>query len=253
MLWDDLCARVLHVPDAGVRLDRAIVRAVPAQVVDELDVSLGLVRRTTRRSTTRPRRRPADREADRLTAGFAVGAVEPGRAGRRPGARRPRAWSGLTSPDPLRFTQGELRDALAARRSRPSAQPGARAGHRHVPGRRPVPPGGRPLDPRALGRPGRHPGHAQQADRDAHPVLRSGGGAGRPIVAVWVYQDNSLVTSYLDFQSSDRYILWHAPNAQQFNFDDPADLNHMLFNLGLEALDQLDKVLTKRYRPRNPV
>jgi hypothetical protein len=37
-LWDNLCARLLHIPDAGVRLDRAIRAAVPAQVVEKLDL-----------------------------------------------------------------------------------------------------------------------------------------------------------------------------------------------------------------------
>ena len=85
------------------------------------------------------------------------------------------------------------------------------------------------------------------------PSLRLGGSSSRPIIAIWVYQDASLVTAYLDFQHAERFILWHAPNSQQFNYEDPADLNHMLNNLGLEALDQLDRVLSKRYRPRNPV
>ena len=57
---------------------------------------------------------------------------------------------------------------------------------------------------------------------------------------------------YLDFKGIEQYILWHAPNAQQFNFDDPADLNHMLFNLGLEVPDQLDRVLSKKFRPQEP-
>ena len=56
---------------------------------------------------------------------------------------------------------------------------------------------------------------------------------------------------YLDFKSDEKYILWHAPNAQPFNFDDPADLNHMLFNLGMEVPDQLDRVLTKKFRPQD--
>src|SRR5207237_10933248 len=42
-VWDYLCARVLHVPDAGVVLDRALDRAVPAPLFAQLDDSLDLM------------------------------------------------------------------------------------------------------------------------------------------------------------------------------------------------------------------
>ncbi|MFO0952191.1 MAG: hypothetical protein U0835_13785 [Isosphaeraceae bacterium] len=58
---------------------------------------------------------------------------------------------------------------------------------------------------------------------------------------------------HLDFKGYEKYIIWHAPNAQQFNYDDPADLNHMLFTLGMEVPDQLDRVLSKRFRPSGRV
>src|SRR5262249_27061155 len=39
-LWDNFCARLLRVPDAGVRVDRAFDKAVPAQVVEQLDAEI---------------------------------------------------------------------------------------------------------------------------------------------------------------------------------------------------------------------
>jgi hypothetical protein len=48
----------------------------------------------------------------------------------------------------------------------------------------------------------------------------------------------------------ERYVLWHAPRGHQLNFDEAGDLNHELFTLGMEIPDQLDKVLTRGFRPR---
>ena len=47
--------------------------------------------------------------------------------------------------------------------------------------------------------------------------------------------------------------LWNAITSQQHNFDDAGSLNHQLFKLGLEVPDSLDRVLSKSYRPKNPV
>jgi eukaryotic-like serine/threonine-protein kinase len=84
------------------------------------------------------------------------------------------------------------------------------------------------------------------------PSIRAGGSSGKPVIAVWVYQDGSVAIVYLDFKNIERYILWHAPNAQQFNYVDAGELNHMLYNLGMELPEQLDQVLSKRFRPRSP-
>jgi eukaryotic-like serine/threonine-protein kinase len=84
------------------------------------------------------------------------------------------------------------------------------------------------------------------------PSIRAGGSSGKQVIAVWIYQDASVAIVYLDFKAVERYILWHAPNAQQFNYDDPGELSHMLLNLGMEVPDQLGEVLSKRFRPRSP-
>jgi serine/threonine-protein kinase len=72
-------------------------------------------------------------------------------------------------------------------------------------------------------------------------------------LAVWAYQDNSLVLVHLDFRGIERYILWHAPSGRQSNYDSAAELNHDLLKLGLESPDQLDRVLSKSFLPRNRV
>ena len=42
-IWDYLSGKILHVADAGVQLDRAIDRVVPAPLVAELEESLNLM------------------------------------------------------------------------------------------------------------------------------------------------------------------------------------------------------------------
>jgi eukaryotic-like serine/threonine-protein kinase len=48
-------------------------------------------------------------------------------------------------------------------------------------------------------------------------------------------------------------VLWHAPKSHQLNFDEAGDLNHELFTLGMEVPDQIDKVLSRSFKPQEPV
>ena len=60
----------------------------------------------------------------------------------------------------------------------------------------------------------------------------------------------------LDFTpnlNAQRFMLWDASTNQQTNFDSAADLNHTLYQVGLEAPDGLDRALSKGFRPKNPV
>ena len=53
-----------------------------------------------------------------------------------------------------------------------------------------------------------------------------------------------MVVVHLDFQYKERYILWHAPDAHQFNFDYDEELRDRLSTLNLEVPDQLDRILS---------
>ena len=64
------------------------------------------------------------------------------------------------------------------------------------------------------------------------PTVRTKGSANKPLLAVWVYEDNSLAIVHLDFMNTERFVLWHAPRGHQLNFDDAADLNHELYHAG---------------------
>jgi serine/threonine-protein kinase len=162
----------------------------------------------------------------------------------------------LADPNPLRYTQGELhelwKEALTApqqAQARPGAKPPT---HRHVP----VGPYRLTVIPSIRGRAAGQiaiQGMVQKQIELTTPTVRTKGSAGKPLVAIWVYRDNSLVIAHLDFMGSERFVLWHAPRSHHLNYDDPAELNHELFSLGMEAPDQLDKVLTRSFRPRKTV
>lgn len=250
-LWDQLCVRFLHIPDAGVRLDRAFEKAVPARVVEELDAELDAFEDEPDLDAEL---RPSDSQsvrADRLSDGMGHSKVNLEALIDDVGPRS-KGLVGLATPDPHRFTLGELRElwqeAIAAMRSPKTAK----AGHRHVP----VGPYRLTVIPSVRGRSAAQVAIQGMPNKQIEmltPSIRTGGSAGKPIVAVWNYQDGSLAIAYLDFKGGTCYILWHATHGQQFNFDDAGALNHMLYSLGMEVPDQLDRALSKRFRPRNPV
>ena len=256
-VWDYLCARVLHVPDAGVQLDRALHRNVPAPLVAQLDDSLDLLVESPRLDDDAEDPFAAADEADRLTASMTGSQVSLAEiAAESAGSDKGKGIVRLVEPDPLRFVQGELHElwkeaitALQQGQARPGAKP---ATHRHVP----IGPYRLAVIPSIRGRAAGQiaiQGMAQKQIEFTTPTVRTKGSAGKPLLAIWVYDDNSLVIAHLDFINTDRYVLWHAPKSHQINFDDPAELNHELLSLGMEVPDQLDKVLSRRFKPKKTV
>ena len=256
---DYVSEKVLRVPDAGVVLDRALVRSVPAPLVARLDDSLDLLDESPRLEDDEADPFAPRDEADRLAASIPVDGSRVNLAELAADVGdddRDRDVVRLADPDPLRYTQGELhelwKEALAAlqqAQARPGAKPPT---HRHVP----VGPYRLTVIPSIRGRAAGQiaiQGMAQKQIELTTPTVRTRGSAGKPLVAVWLYRDNSLVIAHLDFMGSERYVLWHAPRSHQLNYDDPADLNHELFSLGMEIPDQLNKVLTRSFRPRKTV
>jgi serine/threonine-protein kinase len=161
----------------------------------------------------------------------------------------------LVDPDPVRFLQGQLHElwkqAIAALQAQ--ARPG--------PPNQPRPGAGAhlPVGPyrvvviaslrgRSAGQVAIQ-GMANKQVEISTPALRTAGSSSKPILAIWVYRDNSLVLTHLDFQGTQRYVLWHAPRAHQLKFDDPDELSNELETLGMELPDQLDTALSRRFRP----
>ncbi len=240
--WDAVCERI-HLPDAGVRMDRAFHVAVPEPVVAHLDLALD-----------------SFEEDPSLTEGQPVAVSTSGlHAHVSPASfhdleiedEGPRDLIRQTSPDPVRLTLGDLRgiwqEAIAALRSgAPPTQ------QRHM-----------PLGPyrvtvvasirsRSAGQVAIQ-GMVNKQIELLVPSFTGSGSDTRPILAAWLYQNQSLVISYIDNLGSTRYVLWDTSTNHQTNFAEAADLNHSLFQIGLEAPDQLDRALSKRFRPRNPV
>src|SRR5262249_30018692 len=157
----------------------------------------------------------------------------------------------LATPDPVRLTLGELRtlwhEGLAALKAGAAGKGG-----------RNIPFGPYRIAVVASIRSRAAGTVAIQGMPNKHVELLvrsfTGGGSNAKVVAaIWRYENNSLAVAYLDHMNDTRYICWDAATSQQHNFDGPDDLNHMLYQLGLEAPDQLDRALTKRFRPKNPV
>ncbi len=256
-IWDYLSGR-LRMPAAGVGLDRALDYAVPAPLVAQLDESLVMFDENPRLDDENadPFARDAPEETDRLTAvlsGSRVSIVELAAESAPP--ERAKNVLPLVDLDPLRFSQGELhelwKEGLAALQGQMQTRPGAKpAGHRPVP----VGPYRLVVIPSIRGRAAGQiaiQGMPNKQIELTTPAIRTKGSSSKPLVAIWVYRDNSLVIAHLDFVGSTRFVFWHAPRSHQLNFEDPAELNHELYGLGMEVPDQVDRALTRSFKPRS--
>jgi hypothetical protein len=70
--------------------------------------------------------------------------------------------------------------------------------------------------------------------------------ASRTAIAIWIYQDSSTAVAHLDFQAKERYILWDARDALQFNYGSVEELRIRLSTMNLEIPDRLDRILSKK-------
>ncbi len=251
VLWNYIWGKMLHLPDAGVVLDRALARAVPAPLVEQLDESLELMieQPPIDDGGVDPfEKGPEESEPTGRTL-----TINPDKLAEIADEAAPERETGLVpliDPEPLRFTQGELhelwKEAVQALQSQGVPRPGSRpASHRNVP----VGPYRLVVVPSIRGRAAGQvvfQGMRNKQIELTTPPIRTKGSSGKPLIAVWIYAENSLVIAHLDFMNDDRFILWHAPRAHQLNFTDPADLNHELFTLGLEVPDSLSRALARR-------
>jgi serine/threonine-protein kinase len=245
-IWDRLCGN-LHIPDAGNRMDRAIERSVPEQVAEQLDVSLHAFVEDPELEDEEPA------EATVAEASRPSMAINPASFQDLGDDRPSRGFVRLAQAEPVRFTLGELRtlwqEGIAAMRN---PDPKARAAQRTLPigpYRLAVVPS---IRSRAAGQLAIRGMPNKQVEM-LIPPFTGGGSNSKPVVAAWPFANNSLAVTYLDHLGNQRFIFWDATTNQQTNFDDAAHLNHTLYQLGLEAPDALDRVLSKGYRPRNPV
>jgi hypothetical protein len=254
-VWDYVCGR-LHVPDAGVVLDRALYRSVPPSVFAQLSDELNLFADNPRLDDedADPFAPAAPDQADSLAISLNNSRLSMAELTESIKPDRENGLLPLVDPDPLRFFQGQLhelwKEALAVLQRQSQTRPGAKPpSHRHVP----VGPYRLTVIPSLRGRAAGQVAIQGMANKQIElltPPIRTKGSATKPILAVWVYEDNSLAIIHLDFMNTERYVLWHAPRAHQLNFDEAGDLNHELYTLGMEIPNQLDKVLTRRFKPQ---
>ncbi|WZO95929.1 serine/threonine-protein kinase [Isosphaeraceae bacterium EP7] len=235
----------LHLAAPGARLDRAIVASVPQRVAEELDVSAGGFADEPEigEVAATPAGPDAAEAAGRLVANPALLGALAGEVLEERGTTR------LAGVDPIRVTLGELR-ALFREAVDSLSQAKNAGGHRLVP----IGPYRLAVVPSLRGRSAGQVAiqgmpNAKQVEM-LTPSLRSGGKSSKPVVAAWPYVDGSLVVAYNDFRNDPRYILWHAPGQHQSNYDSAASLNSALLQLNLESPDQLDRALSRWFRPR---
>ena len=247
-IWDYVVGKLLHVPVPGVRLDRMMVIAIPLEVAEQLDLDLFDVRGRPPAST-RTRRAPP--RPGRLSSGVRFTSEARSPESEPPSddddAPRVKVMVPLSPADPFLFTQNILRNLWeGAMDAQDNSTRPQLASPDHP--RRAV---------RARGHPD-GPGPSRSAVRAVLQGMQQGkqieiftpsalarDSASRTVIAIWIYQDASMAVVHLDFQYKERYILWHAPDAHQFNFDYLEELRHRLSTVNLEVPDQLERVLAK--------
>jgi len=252
VVWDAVAGRLFPGIDAGRTLDRLLSRTVPAQVVAQIDDSVNLLAKLSPVESEDDDEPAAIDEADRLTASLADGGVHLDELADEAQAADSNIIA-LRSPQPLRFLHGQLQELwLEAQRLLAAQARGGPATKKSPPSRF-LAVGPYRLFVMASAR-GRAAGQlaihvmANKQIELTTPSFRGSSSAERAILAVWTYQDNSLVLAHVDFQGAERYVLWHAPRAHQEKFDNPADLYYELEALSMELPQQLDLALSRRYR-----
>ena len=249
--WDAVC-EALRLPDAGVKLDKAIQKVVPAKVVEELDQSLGRFEEDPDLDFDPPAAAEVDAEGDSDARRVSV-TLNAQTFAELASDRHTRGEDvvHLAQLDPIRLTMADLRE-LWEEAINALKNPAAKGGHRIVP----IGPYRLAVVPSVRGKSAGQiaiQGMRHKQVEMLIPSLRLASNPARAILAVWPYEDDSLAIAYLDYKNTERFISWHAPTNQQENYDDAASLNSALLQLNLESPDQLDRVLSKRYRPSNPV
>jgi serine/threonine-protein kinase len=257
-LWDFLVGKLLRVPLAGIRLDRMMIIAIPLEVAEQLDEDLFAFTDDPRLDEDEPS--PSESwETDQDQASPSGSRAT---AKRRPfyvGGRIPReelpedddsprvkVRVPLDPADPFLFTQDVLRNLWEEAMDAQDNSPRPVVLHRTIP----VGPYELAVIPTGRGRSAVRSvlqGMPQGKQIEIFtPSDLARDPAARTVIAIWVYQDASTAVVHRDFQNKERYILWHAPDAHQFNYDSVEELRIRLSVMNLEIPDRLDRILPKK-------
>ena len=246
-VWDAVFGSLLHIGDAGVKMDRAIRLSVPYEVMKELDVSIDKIIDDPI-IEFEPPPEPAPQEPEGLglkghisAASFHDLEVD----------QPTRGFVRLINPDPLQKTVGDLREMWKeASNSLRSGGHSLSLGHIALGIYRLV------VVPSVRSRSAGQLAIQGMVNKQVEmlvPPFTSGGPASKVLVAVWMYTNNSLAITYCDNLNNQKFIIWDAGSAQQTNCDDGATFNSHLYAIGLEAPEGVDRALTKLIQPKNPV
>jgi eukaryotic-like serine/threonine-protein kinase len=258
-LWDYVVGKLLHIPVRGVRLDRMMVRAIPWEVAEQLDEDLfafvddpGLDEDEASPSedlgTADDEASPSESRGPAKRRPFYVGGRIPREELPDDGdAPRVKVRVPLSAVGPFLFNQNFLRNLWEEAMDAQDHSPRPRVLHRTI-----------PVGPYELAVIPTGRGHSavravlqgmQQGTKQIEiftPSACARDSVSRTMIAIWIYQDASAVVVHLDFQNKERYILWHAPDAQQFNYDSVEELRIRLSTMNLEIPDRLDRILSKK-------
>ena len=242
-IWDYLVGTLLHVPVPGVRLDRMMVIAVPLEVAEQLAKDLFPFVDDPQLDEDEPipsESRKTD-EPRPIYVGSTIPREEPSTDDDSP---RFKVLVPLAPADPFLFTQNVLRDLWEGAMDAQDNYARPVLLHRTLPvGQYEL-----AVIPTARGRSSvRAILKGMQQGKQIEiftPIARESDSASRTVIAIWIYQDASMAVVHLDFHYKERFILWHAPDAQQFNFDYYEELRQRLSTLNLQVPDQLDRILS---------
>jgi eukaryotic-like serine/threonine-protein kinase len=246
-LWDYVAGKLLRVPVPGVRLDRMMLIAIPVEVAEQLDLDLSAFVEDPR--IDQDEASPSGSQATIERRPFYVGGIIPREE--RPSdddAPRFQVKVPLSPPEPFLFTQNVLRDLWEG------AMDGQEISARPPLVHRTIPVGQYKLAviPTVRGRSAESVRAVLQGMQQGKqieiftPSARARDSVSRTVIAIWIYHDTSMAVVHVDYQYKERYILWHAPDAQQFNFDYVEELRHRLSTVNLEVPGQLDRVLSTK-------
>ena len=255
-LWDYVVGTLLHVPLAGVRLDRMMVIAIPFEVAEQLDEDLVPFVHDTHLEEDEPSPSTDSQVTaeNRATDGrrpFYVGATMPrDKPPTDDDAPRVKVMVPLSPSDPFLFNQSILRNLWEGAIDAQEHSPQPRVLHRTFP----VGPYELAVIPTGRGRSASvvravlqgMQQRGKQIEIFTPAALAKGDSASQTVIAIWIYRDASMAVVHLDSQYKERYILWHAPDAHQFNYDYVEELRLSLSTLSLEVPNQLNPVLCEK-------
>jgi len=251
-IWDYVVGKLLRVPVAGVRLDRMMIIAIPLEVAEQLDLDLStfvdepeLDEEATETSSAEI---PTTKERRPIYFGGVIPREEPPADDDAPPVK---VMVPLAEAEPIQFTQDTLRNLWEEAVTAQGDSTRLHAPHRTIP----VGPYELAVVPTGGGRSGLRAGSAvravlqgmQQRGKQIEiftPSALARISGSRVVIAIWIYQDASMAIIYVDFQHKERYILWHAPGAVQFNYDYLEELRARLSVMNLEIPDRIDRVAT---------